>query len=234
MKTPVSRKVRSITVLFAVGVLLALPVRESASTPVSLLKAGALDAAKTLAEKAPMVAKQVESLNKLPMIVDLVKKGAKALDASDDKGLPDYEPPGMPQVPIGCGSDKPDADIEDCHHCYHEAHQKLEDLRRHFERLRQLYVETDDMVKAQVAFGDGISGSVGVGALEWISQREKIMRSFKQFTAVYNNKHQELLGRLEKVLREIGECERQYFGDADWYNRYGFIFHSFMSLHYAR
>jgi hypothetical protein len=66
------------------------------------------------------------------------------------------------------------------------------------------------------------------------SQREKIMRSFKQFTAVYNNKHQELLGRLEKVLREIGECERQYFGDADWYNRYGFIFHSFMSLHYAR
>ncbi len=82
MKTPVSRKVRSITVLFAVGVLLALPVRESASTPVSVLKAGALDAAKTLAEKAPTVAKQVESLNKLPKIVDLVKKGAKALDPS--------------------------------------------------------------------------------------------------------------------------------------------------------
>ena len=113
MKTPISRKVRLITVLFAVGVLLALPVRESASTPLTQFGAGA-----------------VESLNKLPKIVDQAKKGAKALDPSDDKGLPDYDPPGMPQVPISCGSDKPDADIEDCHHCYHEAHQKLEDLRR--------------------------------------------------------------------------------------------------------
>jgi hypothetical protein len=156
------------------------------------------------------------------------------LDPSDDGALPNYNPPGMPSVPISCGANRPDADISECHACYQKAHHKLNDLRRHFERLRQLYVETDDFVKAQFAFGDSVAGSAGVGALEWVHQRGKISQSFKDFRGAYTRKHRELLGRLEEVLREIAECERQFFGDEDWYNRYGFMFLTFMSMHYAR
>ncbi|EGV15951.1 hypothetical protein [Thiocapsa marina] len=234
MAIPVLYQRRSITVLFMTSLLLVLPVGAGNAASVTQFMGSAVDIGQKLGVKAPSVADQVGLITKLPKGVDLAKKGAKALDPSDDQALPDYDPPGMPRIPIGCGAEEPGADMSGCHHCYQKAHQDLQDLRRHFERLRQVYVETDDMVKAQLAFGDGIAGSVGVGALGWMVERDKIMLSFKQFKVVYHNKYQELLGRLEGTLREIAACEREYFGDEDWYNRYGFMFHSFMALHYAR
>ena len=102
------------------------------------------------------------------------------------------------------------------------------------EQLRAVYVETDDFTKAAIAFGDGVAGSTGVAALEWNHQRGRITGSFKQFRAAYAAKYEELLARLEAVLHQIGNCEAQHFGNEDWYNRYGFMFQTFMSMHYAR
>lgn len=173
-------------------------------------------------------------------LVDLTRKGADAtakvptLDPSDDAAQADYDPPGMPSMPIGCGGEKSNDEAAGCEDCYRKAHEKLRDLRRYFEQLRVVYVETDDFTKAAIAFGDGVAGSVGVGALAWNEERGRIQQSFKQFRAAYKAKYEELLDRLDKVLHEIAACEAQHFGNEDWYNRYGFMFLTFMSLHYAR
>jgi len=169
-------------------------------------------------------------------INEWIQKGADAykkeslLDRSDADAQADYNPPGMPTMPITCENMK----NRDCAACYEDAYKKLNDLRRYFEQLRAVYVETDEFTKASVAFGDSIAGSVGVGGLEWVGQRRKIQNSFKQFKKAYKRKYNELLGRLEEALQEIAECEKKYFGNEDWYSRYGFVFVSFMALHYAR
>jgi hypothetical protein len=62
----------------------------------------------------------------------------------------------------------------------------------------------------------------------------RISNSFKQFKKAYAKKYEELLGKLDETLHEIADCEKKYFGNADWYNRYGYIFQSFMALHYNR
>lgn len=203
----------------------------SAAMLLSSLPIGAVAWVQAVAIAPPDAAKLIENWGKAQ---DAADKTAPLLDPSDQDALPNYHPPGMPEVPISCGSDLPDAQVSDCHQCYQEAHKKLQDLRRYFEQLRRVYVETDDFAKAQIAFGDGIAGSVGVGAIEWAHQRRRITQSFKQFQGAYKKKYEELLNRLDQVLHEIADCEREFFGDRDWYNRYGFIFQSFMALHYAR
>lgn len=171
----------------------------------------------------PGVAKLADLYQKLE---DLEEKSTP-LD-QDGGAAPDYNPPGMPEVPISCG------EKQGCRSCYEKANQKLEKLRRDFEKLRLLYKETDEFTKAAVAFGDGAAGSAGVGALEWSVQRGKIKKSFKNFEKAYRNKYLELLEKLQAALQEIAACEKEYFGEDDWYARYGFMFHSFIALHYQK
>ncbi len=152
----------------------------------------------------------------------------KPLDPDEKGGGPDYDPPGMPEVPVSCG------DNNDCWKCYKKANEKIEKLRVSFEKLRILYKDTDEYTKAAIAFGDGVAGSAGVGALEWAHQRGNIRKSFKAFEAAYKKKYAELLDKLKQALLEVAACERAYFNELDWYARYGYMFHTFMALNYQK
>lgn len=150
------------------------------------------------------------------------------LDPSDADAEPEYDPEDMPEVPTACGEEK------DCWRCYEAANEKIVNLRYSFEKLRILHRKTDDYVKSALALGDGISGQAGVGALQWTSERLKIQKSFKVFEEAYRKKHKELLKNLKEALKEMAKCEEQYFGEKDWYARYGYTFHSFVAMHYQR
>ena len=152
----------------------------------------------------------------------------KPLDPGDGGNKPEYDPPGMPEVPVSCG------DNNACWKCYKKANEKIEKLRVSFEKLRLLYKETDEFTKAALAFGDGVAGSTGVAALEWGHQRGNIRKSFKAFEAAYKKKYGELLDKLKAALLEVAECERLYFNEQDWYARYGYMFHTFMALNYQK
>jgi len=170
-------------------------------------------------------------MNELLKKAEDAGKKASVLDPPrDENAEKNYNPPGMPTMPISCEN----SDKSGCEECYKDAYKNLKKLRRYFEQLRTLYVVTDDFTKAQIAFGDGISGSVGVGALQWNVERTKIQKSFKGFKKAYNKKLNELLERLKKTLEQIAACETKYFDNKDWYNRYGFMFVTFMSMYYAR
>lgn len=141
---------------------------------------------------------------------------------------PGYNPDGMPEAPLGC------AGSEECRSCYDEAHKELLKLRYSFAKLLILYNQTDNFVKDSYSFGDSIAGLTGYGALAWYNERSRIAKSWKEFEKAYRKKYQELLDRLEKNLKIIARCEAEYFGDQDWYSRYGFMFLTFVAMQYKK
>jgi hypothetical protein len=152
----------------------------------------------------------------------------KGIPPGDGGSGPDYNPPGMPEVPTSCDGK------QGCWTCYEQANKRLAQLRINFEKLRILYKETDDYTKAATALGDSWAGVSNLGGIEWTAQRLKILKSWKQFEAAYRKKYNQLVNALKDALQEVAKCEEQYFGVDDWYARYGYMFHSFMAMHYQK
>jgi hypothetical protein len=155
---------------------------------------------------------------------DALSKGDKALD-------PNYHPAGSPAVPSHCTA--PDGKGgEGCNDCYAAAHRKLNAVRTAFEKLRRVGTTTRAFAAKSIAFGDSVSGVHGVAGLGWQPERAKIEQSMKGFEQAYDAKHAELVGLLEAALREIGQCEARHFNVPDWYDRYGFMYYTFMADRY--
>ena len=121
----------------------------------------------------------------------------KPLSDQDKQADPNYNPPGMPQVPTSCDEAKKDG----CKDCYRDAYDKLYRLRMNFEKLRALKISTEDFTKSSLSFGDSVSGVHGVAGLGWQAERRKIEASFKNFEKAYRNKHQELSDKLKATLQ---------------------------------
>ena len=166
--------------------------------------------------------------------MDMSKKGVdlfdkyKPLSDMDKQADPNYNPPGMPQVPTSCDEAKKDG----CKSCYQDAYGRLYKLRMNFERLRALKLTTESFTKSAIAFGDSVSGVHGVAGLGWQAEKAKIEASYKNFEKAYKSKHQELVERLKGVMQDIDKCESQYYGEKDWYNRFGYMYYSFMEDRY--
>lgn len=151
---------------------------------------------------------------------DALTKGDKSLD-------PNYRPSGSPSVPAHCTA--PDGtNSEGCNDCYAAAYRKLTAVRTAFEKLRRVGTTTRAFTAKSIAFGDSVSGVHGVAGLGWQPERTKIENSLKSFEVAYDAKHTELSGLLETALKDIGQCEAKHFGVDDWYDRYGFMYYTFM------
>jgi hypothetical protein len=160
--------------------------------------------------------------------------GGKLLDAfepltAEDKGYdPNYNPPGSPQVPSKCaGSDV-------CGGCFQSAYDDLNKVRYRFEKLRRVYQSTKAFANAGLSFGDNTASIHGIAGLAWQTERRKIEQTLRTLDASYDEKYAELNGVLQKAVQQIGQCEAQYFDEPDWYNRYGFIYYTFMADRYKR
>ncbi len=160
--------------------------------------------------------------------------GGQLLDAfepltQEDKGYdPNYSPAGSPQVPSKCaGSDV-------CGSCFQSAYDELNAVRYRFEKLRRVYQSTKAFTNAGLSFGDNTASIHGIAGLAWQTERRKIEQSLRNLDASYDQKYNELVGVLQTAVQHVGQCEAQHFGEADWYNRYGFIYFNFMSDRYRR
>ena len=154
--------------------------------------------------------------------------GYKALSPHDEELKADPNPKGMPKVPSKC------AEGSGCGDCFAQAQADLKHLRFSLEKLRAIGSWTDKFTKKSIAFGDSVSGVHGVAGLGWQPERARIEESYAQFGKAYDAKYEELIGDLEGALRGIGQCEARHFGTPDWYDRYGFIYYSFMADRYRR
>lgn len=145
-----------------------------------------------------------------------------------EAGDVELDPEGMPRVPSLC------AESEACEVCYRDAQGRLRFVRAQFERLRLRYQTTRSFALSAVAFGDNVSGIHAVSGLAWQSARADIMESLRQFGETYDEQYERGIDALREALRKLGRCEAEFGGEEDWYDRYGFIYYTFMKDRYRR
>lgn len=150
------------------------------------------------------------------------------LDESDEGMEPEGAPDGQPDVPASCEGNPA------CGECYGTAMDGLDDTRYRLERLRAIYASTVSDAKAKVAFADGASNIHGVSALAWQKYRVGIMDSLKRLDRAYDEKYAELMKTLLADLQGISGCEERIMRVPDWYDRFGFIYYTFMKDRYKR
>ena len=90
------------------------------------------------------------------------------------------------------------------------------------------------MANSAIAFGDTTSGVHAVAGLSWQLQgKPQITQAVAQLKRTYTNKAAQYLSNLQGALQELGQCEAEHYGERDWYQRYGWIYHNFMKAKYA-
>lgn len=149
------------------------------------------------------------------------------LNDGDGRYDPDYRPEGMPEVPISCTT-------EECQQCYESAVRRLNFTRVTFEQLRAIYQSTTDMADKAMSFGDSASGVHALSGLSWQYSKKGIETELAKLGRTYDDKYKGLLGTLRSSLDEMAVCERDHFNNPDWYNRFGFIYYTFMEDRYRR
>lgn len=150
--------------------------------------------------------------------------------APSDKSLGVGKPqPGAPRIPSRCAKEG-----AGCSQCFADAQGDIQHLRFAFEKLRAIGEWTKTFTTRSIAFGDSVSGVHGVAGLGWQPERKKIEESYAKFGQAYDAKYEELIGDMEQALNDVGKCEARYFGTDDWYDRYGFIYYSFVADRYKR
>ena len=109
--------------------------------------------------------------------------------------------------------------------------QLLAQMRRTLEQLRVIGVQTKAMKDDAMAVGESFASFPGMG-LGWYAARRDITTGWQGFVNAYNGKYRQLLESLSRALKEVGACEAEYFGQRDWYERFGFIYYEFIQDRY--
>jgi hypothetical protein len=149
--------------------------------------------------------------------------------SQNDKGLdPNYRPPGAPDIPSQCMEDPK------CKVCFGEAQAKVDQARIGLEKARAIYEFTNKLAKQGEALMQGAASMAGGPAAVAASvETMKTEETLKQFNQTVKAKNKELLGKVEVGLRAISACEKQFYKNDDWYNRYGYMYMQFMLAHYG-
>jgi len=170
-----------------------------------------------------------------------VKDFWEALKAlGTDEAVPDVSQRG-PTMPSSCldhswtpspedrglGSKK----YRDCQ-CMANAVDKLRKNRQMLEKMRILVANQKAFVDKATALGNSFSQLHTVLGLQWVGiKKHDIDEPYAQFKVISNQKHQQLMAAIERDLKDIGECEAR-FGEADWYQKFGFIYYEFLYAAY--
>lgn len=159
---------------------------------------------------------------------DDLLRNIESLDAEEAACGSAYTDASGPTVPSQC------AEHEDCRQCYEEAVRKIDFNRYYIERARCITAANVKMANSAMAFGDSASGIHAVAGLSWQLQgKPQIQEAVGKLKQTYTRKAGEYLDGLERSLQQLGQCEARHYGEADWYQRYGWIYHNFMKAKYA-
>ncbi len=155
-------------------------------------------------------------------------RNVESLDSEEAACGSAYTDSSGPTVPSQC------AESEQCADCYEEAVRKIDFNRYYIERARCITAANVKMANSAVAFGDSASGIHAVAGLSWQLQgKPQIEEAVRKLKHTYTGKAGQYLGNLQGALQELGQCEAKYYGEEDWYQRYGWIYHNFMKAKYA-
>lgn len=170
-------------------------------------------------------------LDQVGKVADLASKAMdfqKTLNSSDDRLKPNYTPEGSPSVPSKC------MENAECRPCYTNAYAKVNKTRKALEKVRAHYEFTHKFSTEGIALMTGVAATAGgpasIGAAV---ESRKVNAEVAAFDTVVRDKNAELLARLKGELMEVNTCEATYYGNNDWYDRFGYMYFQFMSAHYG-
>jgi len=146
-----------------------------------------------------------------------------------DASCMDLSTAGAPSMPASCANN-----LSACGKCYSDAYRELNGMRVNLERLRCTYRAYKRYVDAAVAFGDNASGIHAVTGLAWQTERAGIVQEMENLNRVYDQKYAAMMPNLEHALQSVGACEAEFYNERDWYNRFGFMYYTFMADRYKR
>ncbi|HLS84060.1 MAG TPA: hypothetical protein VK016_05285 [Arenimonas sp.] len=151
----------------------------------------------------------------------------EALDSEEAACGSAYSDSSGPTVPSRC------AEGEDCLRCYEEAVSKINFNRFYIERARCITAANVRMANSAMAFGDSASGIHAVTGLAWqLEGKPQIQEAVEKLKRTYTEKAAVYLRNLEGSLKALGRCEAEHYGEEDWYQRYGWVYHNFMKAKY--
>ena len=136
-------------------------------------------------------------------------------------------PAGTPRIPSFCEGNV------NCKACYADARTQFNEVRGTFEQLRIIYSCNKRAIDAAIKFGDSASGVHGVTGMAWQAIKLDIESSVTKMKKAYDDKYLELSERLHDSMIEIATCEA-YYGEPDWYDRFGYVYFEFMQDKYKR
>ncbi len=149
------------------------------------------------------------------------------LTPGDSQFDPDYAPPGSPRIPSAC------AGSAQCNACYEKAVRDINFYRYSLDKGRGITNNALQYAKKAMAFGDTGSQTMGVGGLAWTHKaKPEIEKSVAKLRKTYQSKYTEWIAGLQTSLQALGKCEEEFFKERDWYNRFGYIYYSFMADRY--
>lgn len=130
-----------------------------------------------------------------------------------------------PSIPVSC-------DGPACAQCYASAYGEMNFVRLTLERMRSIYKRTENMITWAESFGDSVSPIHGVSGLAWQYQKVGIERDRAHFKQTTRHKYEQLMASMQRALQMVDTCERDHYGNPDWYNRFGYMYYNFVKEAY--
>jgi seryl-tRNA synthetase len=153
-----------------------------------------------------------------------------ALDASDRAAQREWESHmgDGPSIPVSCAPGR-----GGCYACYSGAVEDIDRSRRLLIQLHTRGLSTVAVYRAGERLAGVVQGASAAAGMAVSASRGYYMdQPMARFTQSYERKADEMLDALEVKLRALGACEAQYYNVQDWYNRFGFMYMSFMRSKY--
>ena len=217
--------------------LLSSPAVQAQSAPPTLR--GSVDYSTTLGYGTDRLASTVQgysvdgalghAMTAANVVVDAIalKDSYDALDTSDVSYDPAELSRGGPQVPTSCN------ESDDCYECYAPAVKSLNANRLTLGKAWSLARSTIVFTEQAVAFGDSIAGLHPSAGLGWnFGTKADVNKTLDKMREVYARRYREFITALERNLRELGDCESRFYGEKDWYDRFGYLYLTFLEAKY--
>jgi hypothetical protein len=154
---------------------------------------------------------------------DTLSGAVDGLADSDRQAQAAFDHDPGPSVPSSC------MENAECNACFGPAVERIDFNRYWLLRARILTVNTVKVGKAGLAMLDAVTGMAqAAGPVLQRIERPTLEASLTTLRAKYEEKAGIYLNGLDAGMRALGECEAQHFGTRDWYQRYGYLYVSFM------
>jgi hypothetical protein len=167
----------------------------------------------------------------LKLLIDFLEE-FKLIDPREAAVQPNYKPPGIPLLPSRCKN------TDQCGACFAEAQAKLDRNRRLLETLYVIYKQNELQTGRIIELANAAAGTSDLAKIVWANAKanpnEPMNIAKQKFYNTYDADLGKLISKMNDALIATADCERDNFGDSDWYNRFGMPYYNFMRERYTR